>query len=98
VVAGDRVRRGQVLGKVGNSGNSVAPHLHFHVMDGPSPLASNGLPYRIDDFEVSGHAASTAAFDEAEAKGTPLAMTPAAPPQRVRRRMPMDLSIVAFPR
>jgi hypothetical protein len=98
VVAGDRVRRGQVLGKVGNSGNSVAPHLHFHVMDGPSPLASNGLPYRIDDFEVSGHAASTAAFDEAEAKGTPLAMTTVAPPHRVRRRMPMDLSIVAFPR
>jgi murein DD-endopeptidase MepM/ murein hydrolase activator NlpD len=98
VVAGDRVRRGQVLGKVGNTGNSVAPHLHFHVMDGPSPLDANGLPYRIDRFEVTGHAASTAAFDEAEAKGTPLAMTAATPPLRVQRRLPMDLSIVSFPR
>ena len=98
VVAGDRVRRGQVLGKVGNTGNSVAPHLHFHVMDGPSPLDANGLPYRIDRFEVTGHAASTAAFDEAEAKGTPLAMTAVTPPLRVQRRLPMDLSIVSFPR
>jgi hypothetical protein len=38
----------------------------FHVMDGPSPLASNGLPYAIDAFEVTGHAPSTAAFDTAE--------------------------------
>ena len=30
-----------------------APHLHFHVMDGPSPLASN-VPYGIDAFTVSG--------------------------------------------
>src|SRR5690606_30765550 len=48
VKPGERVRRGQVLGLVGNSGNSVAPHLHFHVMDGPSPLDANGLPYAID--------------------------------------------------
>ncbi|MGO4839784.1 M23 family metallopeptidase, partial [Rhizobiaceae sp. 2RAB30] len=45
VKAGDRVKRGASLGKVGNSGNSQAPHLHLHVMDGPSPLQSNGLPY-----------------------------------------------------
>ena len=30
----DKVRRGQVLGLVGNSGNSTEPHLHFHVSDG----------------------------------------------------------------
>jgi hypothetical protein len=51
---GDRVTRGQVLGLVGNTGNSLAPHLHFHVMDGASPLDSNGLPYEIDAFEVTG--------------------------------------------
>ncbi|MBA3408660.1 MAG: M23 family metallopeptidase, partial [Solirubrobacterales bacterium] len=28
---GDQVQRGQVLGLVGNSGNSTEPHLHFHV-------------------------------------------------------------------
>ena len=35
----------QVLGLLGNSGNTDTPHLHFHVMDGPSPLVANGLPY-----------------------------------------------------
>ncbi len=47
---GDHVKTGQVLALVGNSGNSVAPHLHFQVTDAPSSLASNGLPYEIDIF------------------------------------------------
>jgi hypothetical protein len=96
VKAGERVRRGQMLGRVGNSGNSVAPHLHFHVMDGPLPLDANGLPYHIDTFWVTGHAASTEAFDEAEANGTPLALTAVKPPRRVTRSLPMDQSIVRF--
>jgi len=72
VEVGDRVQPGDVLGLVGNSGNSLAPHLHFHVMDGASPLAAQGLPYLIDSFTVTGRGRSTAAFDEAEAEGTPL--------------------------
>jgi hypothetical protein len=98
VQRGDRVRRGQVLGLVGNSGNTVAPHLHFHVMDGPSPLASNGLPYEIDAFEVDGHSPGTAAFDVAEEKGTPLEITPVTPPAAVRNALPLDQSIIGFRR
>jgi len=75
--AGERVRRRHVLGKVDNTGNSVASHLHFHAMYGPLPLDANGLPYCIDTFWVTGHAVGTEAFDEAEAKGAPLAMTTA---------------------
>jgi murein DD-endopeptidase MepM/ murein hydrolase activator NlpD len=44
------VRTGQVLGLVGNTGNSTEPHLHFHISDGPSPLGSEGLPYVFADF------------------------------------------------
>jgi murein DD-endopeptidase MepM/ murein hydrolase activator NlpD len=54
VKAGDRVRRGQVLGLVGNSGNSTEPHLHFHISNANSPLASEGLPYVFESFEQQG--------------------------------------------
>jgi murein DD-endopeptidase MepM/ murein hydrolase activator NlpD len=54
VKVGDKVVTGQVLGLLGNSGNTDAPHLHFHVMDGPSPLVSNGLPYVFTSFEGQG--------------------------------------------
>jgi len=48
VKLGDRVKRGQLLGLVGNSGNSTEPHLHFQICDAPSPLACEGLPYAFD--------------------------------------------------
>lgn len=51
---GDHVKRGQLLGKLGNSGNTSAPHLHFHLMDGPSVLGSQGIPYEIDAFTLAG--------------------------------------------
>ena len=51
VRAGQRVRRGDVIALLGNSGNSTEPHLHFQVMDGPSPLGAEGLPYAIDSWE-----------------------------------------------
>jgi murein DD-endopeptidase MepM/ murein hydrolase activator NlpD len=35
VKAGESVKRGQVLGKCGNSGNSSQPHLHYHLQDSP---------------------------------------------------------------
>jgi peptidase M23-like protein len=55
VKLGDKVRRGQVLGLVGNSGNSTEPHLHFHIENGSSPLGAEGLPYKLASFEVVGH-------------------------------------------
>jgi murein DD-endopeptidase len=55
VKLGDTVKRGQVVGLVGNSGNSTEPHLHFHISDGISPLGSEGVPYGYDAFEVVGH-------------------------------------------
>jgi murein DD-endopeptidase MepM/ murein hydrolase activator NlpD len=52
VKPGDKVRRGQVLGLLGNSGNSDEPHLHFHVGDSASLLEAEGQPYVIDSFDV----------------------------------------------
>lgn len=54
VKVGDKVKRGQVVGLVGNSGNSTEPHLHFHIGNKNAPLASEGLPYVLDSFELQG--------------------------------------------
>lgn len=54
VKVGDKVTTGQVLGLLGNTGNTDTPHLHFHVMDGPSPLVANGLPYAFTSFTGEG--------------------------------------------
>jgi len=54
VKKGDRLHTGQVIGLLGNSGNSDSPHLHFHVMDTPSPLLSNGVPFRFTSFGGQG--------------------------------------------
>jgi hypothetical protein len=94
---GEKVHLGQVMGLVGDTGNSVVPHLHFQVMDGPSSLSSNGLPYEISDFEMTGKSPGTEAFDQAESNGTPLPVTPISPPQAVKRSLPLDQTIISFP-
>lgn len=54
VKMGDRIAAGQEIGRVGNSGHSLAPHLHFHVADAPDALASEGLPFALSEFELIG--------------------------------------------
>jgi hypothetical protein len=56
VKKGDRVRKGQVLGKVGNSGNSVGPHLHFQVSRGPELNGHDFLPHVYTSYWLSGYA------------------------------------------
>ena len=64
---GDRVGGGQVLGSLGNSGSSSSgPHLHFHVSDGPSTLAAEGLPYVFKSFDVLGAFETIGAFASGE--------------------------------
>jgi murein DD-endopeptidase MepM/ murein hydrolase activator NlpD len=53
VKSGERVRRGQVIARVGNSGSSFEPHLHFEVTTSPLAIVGEGLPYIIDDYEVA---------------------------------------------
>ena len=93
---GNTVRKGDVIGKVGNTGNSVAPHLHVHVMDGPSFVASQGLPSLTDRFTVTNRVASTADFDAAEGQGVPLVMVPGVTPSDHTDQMVLDQYIVTF--
>ncbi|HVA69170.1 MAG TPA: M23 family metallopeptidase [Candidatus Binataceae bacterium] len=55
VKAGDQIKRGQMLGLLGNSGNSSEPHLHFQVCDGPEPLSCNGMPFILDSWTRYDH-------------------------------------------
>ncbi|HEY8224673.1 MAG TPA: M23 family metallopeptidase [Pyrinomonadaceae bacterium] len=85
VKTGDKVRRGQVIGLVGNSGNSTEPHLHFHIADANSPLGSEGLPYALPAFEVQG-------------KGWGWKPTsPVTPTEKRQNEMPVELEVIRFP-
>jgi hypothetical protein len=93
---GDHVKLGQVLGLVGDSGNSIVPHLHFQVTAGPSSMASNGLPYEIRDFQVTGKVPGTTAFDKSETDGSPLPVTQITPPRSIKNALPLDQYIISF--
>jgi len=64
VKVGDSVTEGQVIGLMGNTGNSDAPHLHFQVItDNPTVLGGEGYPIVYRSFTVTGR------FDEENITG-----------------------------
>lgn len=66
VRTGQRVRRGMVLGRVGQSGNSNAPHLHFQVTTAATFEESEGLPFVLAAGARLGTASLGAVLDRAE--------------------------------
>jgi murein DD-endopeptidase MepM/ murein hydrolase activator NlpD len=91
VERGDRVRAGEILGLLGNSGNTDGPHLHFHVMDSPSPLQSNGLPFTFSRFNGTGVVADV----EPLFSGAPAEVEPGLLGPR-RHRMPLENQLLDF--
>jgi murein DD-endopeptidase MepM/ murein hydrolase activator NlpD len=70
VKEGDVVTEGQVLGLMGNSGNSDIPHLHFQVVtDTPSFLGAEGYPHVYRSFEVIGSVNQTRAMERQSSPG-----------------------------
>ena len=51
---GDMIKRGTEIGRVGSSGQSPGPHLHFHLMEGPNIFIDQGLPVRFCHFSAGG--------------------------------------------
>ncbi len=93
VKEGDRVRRGQLLGQVGNSGNTMGPHLHFHVSDAIAALRAEGLPYTLTQFDVIGAIESS---EKLEA-GEPWVPAANAKPDTRTNEMPLGDMVVRFP-
>jgi hypothetical protein len=59
VRTGDHVRRGEFLGRIGFSGDSIFPHLHYTLMDGPEVFKAWGLPAYFSQFQPVTGARST---------------------------------------
>lgn len=98
VKVGDKVRRGQALAKLGNTGNANASHLHFHVMNGPSVLGNSGIPYVIDSFEYQGQiSAEQVATADNYLTGRFFGPGRLATPEPRTDQLPMAWSIVNFP-
>ena len=92
---GDQVKKGAVLGKLGNTGNTSAPHLHFHIMNRPSPIAADGIPYVIDAFDFSGQV-DIAAFDAAPGLTGDWGKGRSTKPEKRDREFPLNLNIINF--
>ena len=95
VSVGDRVKRGQALAKLGNTGNTSAPHLHIHLMDDPSVIGSNGIPYVIDSFDYDGQV-SHQKFAAAPSLAGTWGENRLSHPNPRHDEFPMDLTIIDF--
>jgi biotin carboxyl carrier protein len=91
VKVGDKVTKGQVIAKLGNSGNSSEAHLHFQLSRTPSIFSSDSVPYVFDTFSVVG------TVDEAS-RSIIHQPAPGPPPSRAapraeRRRLPLTCGV-----
>jgi murein DD-endopeptidase len=82
VGVGARVAAGEVVGLLGNTGQSTAPHLHFQITDGESVLASEGIPFAFDRFRFLGYAND---FEESKHPNEPR-----------RRELPVDGEVIGL--
>lgn len=52
VIEGQDIKKGDLLGRVGHSGNSTSPHLHFHLMDSPDLYSAKGIPCAFKQYKI----------------------------------------------
>jgi hypothetical protein len=87
VQEGQTVTAGQVLGLLGNTGNSFAPHLHFQLADGPDIMTSNSLPFVLDEWTLTGTVDLANIMADIPVEGIP---------QAQRETFPLELDVSDF--
>jgi murein DD-endopeptidase MepM/ murein hydrolase activator NlpD len=85
VRVGDKVTRGQVIGRLGNSGNSSEAHLHFQLQTTPALFPGDNIPFEIDALTYLGSVDVVQGF------------TPGPNAGERTNQLPLALSVVAFP-
>jgi murein DD-endopeptidase MepM/ murein hydrolase activator NlpD len=91
VKVGDRVRRGAVLGRLGQSGQAPLPHLHFQVSNAVTFEESEGLPFVFRAFERTGSATLGQVLDQpVRVPTTPAIAKPC------QHELPLDGDIIVF--
>lgn len=96
VAVGDRVTAGQEIARTGNSGSSTGTHLHFQLMDRPSALVADGLPYEFDAFTVSGRSPALDQLMTLNPAADPVPVDPATAGPRTDE-LPLGRDVVEFP-
>lgn len=95
VKPGDSVKKGDVLGLLGNSGHSGAPHLHFQVATTPSIGSGEGLPFVFESFDYLGRYESLLdVVPDDEKTGVP--PQPAEGPKERKDQMPLNVDLISF--
>ncbi|MFE9881189.1 M23 family metallopeptidase [Streptomyces sp. NPDC005784] len=94
---GDRVSSGQVLGLIGNSGNSTTPHLHFQVMTTPEFFPTDSPPFTFRRFRVVGQVEPRIWDDNLGLQPTGvLPITPSPYDGPHRAQYPLDREVLEF--
>jgi murein DD-endopeptidase MepM/ murein hydrolase activator NlpD len=89
VKAGDAVKAGAALAKVGNTGPSMGPHLHFGLLDKPNFFTGRSLPFVFERFEKVGD------IDFDTSQGDRVVVVPDA--REVRSAYPLNGAVVNLP-
>jgi murein DD-endopeptidase MepM/ murein hydrolase activator NlpD len=89
VKVGDTVKVGAPLAKIGNTGPSLGPHLHFGLLNRPNLFTGRSLPFVIDSYTLAG------TVDFKASQGDTLAITSNS--KQIRSAYPLHGGIQNFP-